>query len=36
MKTKMTKNDEFFVTFLCIAMVVLYFLVVVILGSVIF
>lgn len=36
MKTKPTKNDEMFVTFLCITMVVLYFLVVVILGSVIF
>ena len=36
MKTSPTKNDEIFVTFLCITMVVLYFLVVVLLGSVIF
>ena len=36
MKTKPTKNDEVFVTFLCITMVVLYFIVVVILGSIFF
>lgn len=36
MKKQMTKNDELFVTFLCITMVVLYFVVVVILGSIFF
>ena len=36
MKKQMTKYDELFVTFLCITMVVLYFIVVVILGSIFF
>lgn len=37
MKRKgVTKKDELFITCLCIAMVVLYFLVVVVLGSVMF